>query len=294
MLRSATLNMAVLCATRDAEKLTRIERRVGRTHPKALSIFFMAKADFCFTYYDGDAASDMQHMNRLERGAYSDLVLFQRKIKGAFALDQVKKFLNKDFDAVWGAMELILKQSNDGKYYIEWLAKSEEKAKKHAKKQSENRKFRTKEQPNGNQTVTKHKPNINQTQPLGDGDGDGDGIENEKGNEVDFSKPDIPGDDLVFPIDTDAARKLWAEWKRYRYRQHGQRYGMMGEQADLKRLERMDFSQMQKTILTAIANNWKNLYPDSNGKFNRNSKAEQSKSTSDYLAEYYRNKAEQK
>ena len=39
----------------------------------------MAKADFCFTYYDGDATRDMAHMNRLERGAYTDVVIQQRQ-----------------------------------------------------------------------------------------------------------------------------------------------------------------------------------------------------------------------
>ncbi len=42
----------------------------------------MAKEDFCFTYYDGDAARDMAHMNRLERGAYTDVIISQRKITG--------------------------------------------------------------------------------------------------------------------------------------------------------------------------------------------------------------------
>lgn len=129
----------------------------------------MAKEDFCFTYYDGDAASDMQHMNRLERGAYSDLILFQRKIKKHLNVDQIRKVLGRDFEACWPAIELILKTDGDGGFFVEWLEKSEIKAKKHSRKQSGNRAGKTKVEPD----LTKQQPNVNQTKPLGDGDGDG-------------------------------------------------------------------------------------------------------------------------
>ena len=56
----------------------------------------MAKEDFCFTYYDGDAARDTTHMNRIERGAYHDLIISQRKF-GHLTIDQVKKILGRDF-----------------------------------------------------------------------------------------------------------------------------------------------------------------------------------------------------
>lgn len=126
-------------------------------------------------------------------------------------------------------------------------------------------------------------------------------IDNEDNNkkEFDFSKSDIQGDEIIFPLDTKPVRELWAKWKEYRWREHEQRYGMMGEQADLARLKLMDFPQMEKTILTAISNKWKNLYPDSNGKrINNNgkgatTKTDQSRATSDYLADHYRNKAKQ-
>lgn len=127
----------------------------------------MAKDDFCFTYYDGDAARDTTHMNRLERGAYHDIIISQRKF-GHLTLDQIKKILGKDFVECWPAIELIMKVA-DGKFFIEWLEKSELKAKAHAKKQSENRKGKTKI----NQTLTKQEPKDNQTKPLEDGDGNG-------------------------------------------------------------------------------------------------------------------------
>lgn len=258
----------------------------------------MAKSDFCFTYYDGDATRDMSHMNRLERGAYTDLIIIQRKF-GHLTLDRIKKTLGKDFVECWESISVVLKQDQEQLFYIEWLEISERKAKKHAEKQSENRKGKTNSEPN----ATKQQPNNNQTKPLEDGDENGDVFDNEINNESgrDFSKPDIQGDSIVFPIDTGTVRELWAKWKEYRWREHEQRYGMMGEQADLKRLEKMDFKQIESTILTAISNKWKNLYPESNGtRTNKNAsgkvggaKTDQSRATSDYLTDYYSHKAKQ-
>ena len=86
---------------------------------------------------------------------------------------------------------------------------------------------------------------------------------------IDFSMPDVEGDDLIFPIDTKPVRDLWAAWKKKRFEKYNLRYGMMSEQADLKRLEGMNFNQIQETILAAISGEWKNLYPDKrNGKTN--------------------------
>lgn len=82
--------------------------------------------------------------------------------------------------------------------------------------------------------------------------------------EIDYTRPDVEGDELHFPIDTKPVRELWANWKKYRWEKYNLRYGMMGEQADLKRLEGMTFTQIQSTILAAISNGWKNLYPEQN------------------------------
>ncbi len=81
----------------------------------------MAK-DPAFLYYDGDAAKDMAHMNRLERGAYIDLVHAQKKF-GRLSLDIIKKVLGRDFDNCWVSIELILTRI-DEKYFIEWLENS--------------------------------------------------------------------------------------------------------------------------------------------------------------------------
>jgi len=136
----------------------------------------MAKEDFCFTYYDGDAARDMAHMNRLERGAYSDLIVSQRKF-GRLSMSLIKKTLGHDFDQVWESLEVVLKVE-DEKYYIEWLDTSVLKMKKQSCHQSENGKK------GGRPSNNKPKQNPNKTQiesqtaseikPLGDGNEYGD------------------------------------------------------------------------------------------------------------------------
>jgi len=83
------------------------------------------KRDPAFLFYDGDAARDVSHMNRLERGAYFDLIQAQKKFHG-YTVEQVRKLLGRDFESVWNALELILEQEN-GYYFIPWLRTSLEK-----------------------------------------------------------------------------------------------------------------------------------------------------------------------
>jgi hypothetical protein len=92
----------------------------------------MAKEDFCFTYYDGDAARDMQHMDRLTRGAYNDLIIMQRKV-GKLEMKHIKMVLGSDFEKCWSGLEFILKADNE-KYFIEWVEVSVEKSKENSKK----------------------------------------------------------------------------------------------------------------------------------------------------------------
>ena len=86
--------------------------------------------DPAFLFYDGDAARDVSHMNRLERGCYFDLIQAQRKF-GCYTVDQARKILGKDFESCWGALELIL-SLEDGKYFIEWVRNSIQQRKEHA------------------------------------------------------------------------------------------------------------------------------------------------------------------
>jgi hypothetical protein len=90
----------------------------------------MAK-DPAFLFYDGDAARDVSHMNRLERGAYFDIIQAQRKFHG-ITVDQIRKILGKDFEQCWAALEMVLSVDENGKYFIEWIRESELKRSAHA------------------------------------------------------------------------------------------------------------------------------------------------------------------
>lgn len=96
----------------------------------------MAKEDFCFTYYDGDAARDKAHMTRLERGAYDDIISAQRK-RGHLSLDDIKRVLSKDFAECWASLEWILKKDAEQKFFIEWVDKSIEKMRAASQRQKE-------------------------------------------------------------------------------------------------------------------------------------------------------------
>lgn len=124
----------------------------------------MAKEDFCFTYYDGDAARDMAHMTRLERGAYTDIIISQRKF-GRLTLDQIRKILGRDFTETWPAISLVMKEYDTAPlfagtdqpklYAIGWVEASLARSQKHAAKQSDNIKKRFKKIPNTGLVVPK-------------------------------------------------------------------------------------------------------------------------------------------
>lgn len=79
--------------------------------------------DPAFLFYDGDAARDVSHMSRLERGCYFDLIQALRKFHG-ITTEQARKILGSDFDTCWESIEMILSKDSEGKYYIEWLRES--------------------------------------------------------------------------------------------------------------------------------------------------------------------------
>lgn len=137
----------------------------------------MAKEDFCFTYYDGDAARDKAHMNRLQRGAYDDIISAQRK-RGHLSIDDVKRVLSGDFDVCWPALEWVLKIDDAGKFFIEWVDKSLEKMRAHSQKQKDKVNARWgKNKPDGYQNDTTVLPqnnhSIDPVIPLEDGNGNG-------------------------------------------------------------------------------------------------------------------------
>jgi hypothetical protein len=96
----------------------------------------MAK-DPAFLFYDADAARDVSHMNRLERGAYFDIMQAQRKF-GRLTPAQIEKVLRKDYKKCWNSISLVMTMT-DGKYYIQWLEESTEKRKAYSKSRGANR-----------------------------------------------------------------------------------------------------------------------------------------------------------
>jgi hypothetical protein len=93
--------------------------------------------DPAFLYYDGDAARDVSHMNRLERGCYFDLIQAQRKF-GRLSVDIIKKILGKDFETCWESVKICLSYDND-MYFIEWLELSTIKRKEYSESRRKNR-----------------------------------------------------------------------------------------------------------------------------------------------------------
>ena len=94
----------------------------------------MAK-DPAFLFYPGDASNDTQFMNRLERGAYFDLVKGQR-LYGGYTVVQLRKILGNDFESVWPSLELVLEFDGE-RYFVGWLKSSISKREDYSKKQSE-------------------------------------------------------------------------------------------------------------------------------------------------------------
>lgn len=89
--------------------------------------------DPAFLFYDGDAARDVSHMNRLERGCYFDLIQAQLKF-GAFTIGQARVFLGKDFDSCWPSVSMVLGFDGE-KYSIPWVVESVSRRKRHSELQ---------------------------------------------------------------------------------------------------------------------------------------------------------------
>lgn len=93
--------------------------------------------DPAFLFYDGDAARDVSHMNRLERGCYFDIIQAQRKF-GRITIDLIQKILGKEFETCWESVKICLSYDND-MYFIEWLENSTIKRKEYSESRRKNR-----------------------------------------------------------------------------------------------------------------------------------------------------------
>lgn len=136
----------------------------------------MAK-DPAFLFYDGDAARDVSHLNRLERGCYFDLIQAQRKF-GRLTIDLIKKILGKDFFDCWEQVKICLSYEND-MYFIEWLENSTLKRKAYSESRSKNR--------SGSKSILSEKTYVNH-------------MENENENvNKDVFKDRVIGEGFIFP-----------------------------------------------------------------------------------------------
>lgn len=114
--------------------------------------------DPAFLFYDGDAARDVSHMNRLERGCYFDIIQAQRKF-GRMKEDLIKKILGKDFDTCWENVKICMTYVDD-MFFIAWLEDSSEKRKMYSLSRSTNRKAKLLTgSPQKNATYVQHMEN---------------------------------------------------------------------------------------------------------------------------------------
>lgn len=105
--------------------------------------------DPAFLFYPADASEDTQFMNRLERGAYFDLVKCQRIYHG-FTTAQLRKILGADFETVKDSLLLVLEKENET-FYIRWVRESLTSRANYSTRQSERAKLRWKN--HGNATA---------------------------------------------------------------------------------------------------------------------------------------------
>jgi hypothetical protein len=228
--------------------------------------------DPAFLFYPGDASEDTQFMNRLERGCYFDILKAQKKFR-RFSIHLIKKVLGNDFQSCWPALESVLRKEGE-LYFVGWADDAIENRAAHAEKQKKRIKDywdrkKAESVPEPIQPDTTEQPKHNHGNSLENGNVIANEIvikkEKECDGEKDFTEPDIKGDEIFFPVDTTAMRRLWAAWKEARWKNHKLSYAMYGEQAALKELEGLNFHQVRSAIQKAIAGNWRNLYPERNG-----------------------------
>lgn len=137
----------------------------------------MSRHDPAFLFYPGDASEDTQHMNRLERGAYFDILKAQKRF-GKFTFDHIKKICGNDFENVWSALKMCLTHEED-MFFIGWVNDAIENRRAYSESRRNNRKGSKKED---NSIISasqeKDMKNISTTHVEDMGNGNGNGNEN--------------------------------------------------------------------------------------------------------------------
>ncbi len=236
------------------------------------------KLDVYFPLIVGDWLKGTRGMRANVRGVYIGLLLYQWD-NGFIPSDlNDLTLIDSEVGSVWVSLKHKFKEIETGKLQNEKVEEVRAfflKQAKNGQKGGRPPKEEPKPNPNNN-------PNLNPPFGLELGIG----IEEIKGAQKDFSNPDVPGDEVHFPVDTEPVRNAWAKWKEYRHRVHGKTYGLYGEQAALKQLERMNEQQILDTLFKAIESNWLNLYPDKNGNGKQQKRGFDLEGAKDSIADY--------
>lgn len=99
------------------------------------------RRDPAFLFFPGEALVDMTGFDRVQRGAYLDLVMAQFS-KGHLMPDLCRGILWDDYDHCWPAISGIMEKDEEGRYFIGWVDREIKKRQEFNKKQSENSKKR--------------------------------------------------------------------------------------------------------------------------------------------------------
>jgi hypothetical protein len=214
--------------------------------------------DPAFLFYPGDYLRDTQCLTEPVQVAY-DRIMCEHMRNICISQEQLN-FFTKRLDSEQKKELMHVLKKIPGGFQISWVAESIEKRRNYSDSRRKNREGKSTNTKKTSQSYVPHMENEDVNENV---------IEDKlKGAEVDFHKPDVNGDTIFFPIDNQTVRDAWARWKEYRLKQHGKKYPIMGEQAAIKQLEKMDEQQILNTIFKAIESNWLNLYPDRNGQSN--------------------------
>ena len=247
--------------------------------------------DPAFLFYDGDAARDVSHMTRLERGCYFDFIQAQRKFHG-ITVEQARKILGKDFEECWPALELILQIDDEGKYFIEWIRFAEENRAQHAEKQrkriqdywdrkkKEEKNLKKEEKENDTTVIPRNKsgittdiPYVNEIAIENENEdkivSKDKGVQGEKERKEEIvifeaEKPALVKKEIVMPFQSKEFALLWQNWKEYRKTEHKFSYkSPQSEQAALVELSNLSAGNealATKTVLKSMQNGWKGFF----------------------------------
>lgn len=215
-------------------------------------------SDPAFLFYAGDYLKDTQCLSESVQVAY-DRIMCEHMRNICISQPQLNFFTKRLNPEQKSELLHVLKKVPGG-FQIEWVAISLEKRRNYSDSRRKNREGKSNHIKDISKSYVPHMEN---------GDVNENVIEDKlKGAEKNFSLPDVAGDEIHFPVDTQNIRTAWAKWKEFRFKSHGKKYPIFGEQAALKQFEGMTEQDILNTIFKAIESNWFNLYPDRNGNKN--------------------------